>query len=288
MWILLISVIPLIDAFGNLFNKKASKQGIDPLIISWANNILVVLLVLPLIFFVDLRITSGYIKALCVTGTINVFATIMYMRAVSKGDISEIIPMLSFTPLFMLITSPIIVGELPKPGGIAGILLVVLGSYLLNINLRSRDLLAPIAALYKNSGTRLMLIVSFLFSITSNFDKVAVNYSSPMQHLLFLNLYVFAGVSIVMMASRKFSYSQLSAGRYNLFILSLLNLAGSLLFLFAITYTYVAYVISLKRTSGMLSVLLGHYFLKEPNIRERILGSVIMFIGVILILFTRS
>lgn len=286
MWIFLVSIIPFIDAFGNLFNKRASMQGVHPVLVSWSNNIVVVLLIFIFGFFVDFRFTIPYFAALSVTGTINVLATILYMHSVSKGDISEIIPMLSFTPLFMLITSPVIVGEIPKPGGIAGIILVVIGSYLLNVNLRKRNFIDPLKAIFKNAGTRTMLFVSFLYSITSNFDKVAVNNSSPIQHLLFLNFYVFLGVSVVVIVSRKFDLEQLYMGRYSLIMLSLLNLIGSMLFLLAITYTYVAYVIALKRTSGMLSVLIGHFILKEANVRERILGSFIMFAGVLLILFT--
>ncbi|MGE5351482.1 MAG: EamA family transporter [Acidobacteriota bacterium] len=286
MWIFLITIIPFIDAFGNLFNKKSSLQGVRPILISWSNNFVVVLLVLFLSYFVDFRLSGGYFAALSVTGTINIFATILYMHAVSKGDISEIIPMLSFTPLFMLITSPLIVGEFPRPGGIAGIILVVTGSYLLNVNLRRRNFTDPIKALFRNPGTRVMLFVSFLYSITSNFDKLAVNYSSPLQHLLFLNLYVFLGVTVIVLLRKSFKKEELIRGRYNLLLLSILNLIGSLLFLLAITQTYVAYVIALKRTSGMLSVLIGHFILGEANLRERILGSFIMFIGVILILFT--
>lgn len=70
----------------------------------------------------------------------------------------------------------------------------------------------------------------------------------------------------------------------NLVMLSLMNMAGTVFFMVAVSVTYVAYIISLKRTSGMLSVLLGHFILKESGLRERILGSIIMFLGVILIL----
>ncbi|MGE5431276.1 MAG: EamA family transporter [Syntrophomonadaceae bacterium] len=286
MWIFLITIIPFIDAFGNLFNKKSSMQGVHPILISWSNNIIVVLLAFFLSYFIDFRLTGAYFAALSVTGTINIFATLLYMNAVSKGDISEIIPMLSFTPLFMLITSPLIVGEFPRPGGIAGIILVVTGSYLLNVNLRKRNFTDPIKAIFRNKGTRIMLFVSFLYSITSNFDKIAVNHSSVMQHFLLLNLYVFLGVSLVVVLTGSFNRKELFQGRYNLLMLSILNLIGSLLFFLAITYTYVAYVIALKRTSGMLSVLIGHFILGEANVRERILGSFIMFSGVLLILFT--
>lgn len=161
MLIFLVLLIPIVDAFGNLFSKQAARSGINSLFISWSNNVLTVLLLSPSIFFVPYNFNSGYFYSLTVTGLINIAATVIIMKAISMGDLSQVIPMLSFTPLFMLISSPLIVGEMPKLTGIAGIILVVAGSYLLNIDFRSKDLLSPFRSLVKNKGTRLMLIVAF-------------------------------------------------------------------------------------------------------------------------------
>lgn len=285
MLIFLVLLIPIVDAFGNLFSKQAARSGINSLFISWSNNVLTVLLLSPSIFFVPYNFNSGYFYSLTVTGLINIAATVIIMKAISMGDLSQVIPMLSFTPLFMLISSPLIVGEMPKLTGIAGIILVVAGSYLLNIDFRSKDLLSPFRSLVKNKGTRLMLIVAFLFSITSNFDKLAIKYcNSPIQHAFFLNLFIFTGVTVIVAASGEFHFNRRLNGKMNLVMLSLMNMAGTVFFMVAVSVTYVAYIISLKRTSGMLSVLLGHFILKESGLRERILGSIIMFLGVILIL----
>jgi drug/metabolite transporter (DMT)-like permease len=54
----------------------------------------------------------------------------------------------------------------------------------------------------------------------------------------------------------------------------------------ALSLTLVAYVIALKRLSGLISVFLGYYFLKERKIKERLLGAFIMFLGVLLIVLS--
>ncbi|NOS36151.1 MAG: EamA family transporter, partial [Deltaproteobacteria bacterium] len=51
----------------------------------------------------------------------------------------------------------------------------------------------------------------------------------------------------------------------------------------AITMTDVAYMISVKRTSLVFSVVYGWLMFSEEKIGERLLGSVIMMIGVVLI-----
>ncbi len=68
--------------------------------------------------------------------------------------------MLSFTPLFLVFISPLIVGEFPTAKGLIGIILIVVGSYLLNVNLKEKGILFPIKSLMKNKATRYMLIVA--------------------------------------------------------------------------------------------------------------------------------
>ena len=51
----------------------------------------------------------------------------------------------------------------------------------------------------------------------------------------------------------------------------------------ALQFTLVAYVISIKRTSAILCVIFGALIFKEKGIKERLTGSVIMVLGVLLI-----
>ena len=51
----------------------------------------------------------------------------------------------------------------------------------------------------------------------------------------------------------------------------------------AISLTLVAYVISIKRVSVVFGVLWGHFIFKEGGIKERLIGTSIMVMGVGLI-----
>ena len=51
----------------------------------------------------------------------------------------------------------------------------------------------------------------------------------------------------------------------------------------AISMTNVAYMISLKRTSLLFGVLYGALWFKEEKIAERLMGAIIMILGVFLI-----
>jgi uncharacterized membrane protein len=49
----------------------------------------------------------------------------------------------------------------------------------------------------------------------------------------------------------------------------------------AINLTLVSYVISIKRTSVIMSVLFGYFIFKEKGLKERLTGTSIMVIGVL-------
>jgi len=282
MWVIYAVLNPFIDASRNVFSKKAS-LNVDPLVVSWINNFIPFLLYLPVLFFISLKFNQQFFISVIISGTVNTVAAILYHRAISKSDISVVVPMLSFTPLFLLIISPIIVGEFPTVKGLIGIVLIVVGSYLLNVNLKEKGILLPLKSLMKNKATRYMLIVAFIWSISANFDKKGIESSSILQYILFINLFVTIGTTIFSISKRKFSLQSVWFERKNLFFVGVLTSMGYFAHMTALSMTLVAYVIALKRTAGMITVVLGYLFLKEKNIKERLLGSIIMFVGVLFI-----
>jgi uncharacterized membrane protein len=282
MWVIFAILNPILDSSRNVFSKKAS-LNVDSLVVSWINNFIPLLFCLPIPFFIELNFNEEFILAVLVSGTINTAAAILYHRAISKGDISTVVPILSFTPLFLLIMSPLIIGEYIEWKGIVGIILIVIGSYLLNVNLKKEGIFSPLKSLLKNKGTRYMLIVSFILSISANFDKKGIESSSVLQYLLFINIYITIGTTIFSISKGKFSLQAVWSERKNLFFVGVLTSMAYFVHMTALSMTLVAYVIAIKRTAGMISVFLGYFFLKEQNIKERFIGSTIMFIGVLFI-----
>ncbi len=285
MWLIFAFLNPISEALRSLFIKRSSKY-VDPILISWSNNVLPVIVFPPMLFLIDLKFNSYFWMGFLGSGIIQVINTILYMRAISKGDISTVMPMLSFTPLVLLFASPFTIGELPNIIGILGIFLIVIGSYILNIDLKKMSLLEPFKAIIKNKGTRYMLIVAILWGISGIFDKISIKNSSVLQHITFLNILVFFCVTIFVIAQKKFNLEKMKESKVNLFLVSLFTTGSYLFHFIALSLTLVAYVVSIKRISSVFAVLLGYYFLNEPNVRQRLLGSMIMFVGVILIIFS--
>ena len=120
------------------------------------------------------EIGSDFYISVLATVILNFIAVILYLKALKITDLSLSIPMMSFTLVFLIFTSFILLNELPTIFGTAGIFLIVIGSYVLNSNKNRTRFLSPFKEIFRNKGIFYMLIVAFLFSISANFDKLVV------------------------------------------------------------------------------------------------------------------
>jgi len=283
VWFIFAFLTAFFESMKDVFSKKGLKN-IDEYIISWSLRFFTLPFLLPLLFFIKIpSLGDQFWSALVINGSLNLVVTILYMKAIKYSDLSITVPLVSFTPLFLLITSPLLVGEFPTIYGLIGILLIVFGSYMLNIKERNNGYLAPFKALLKEKGSKLMLIVAFLWSITANYDKIGVLNSSPLFWVISVNIFIAIFMFPIMMYKSRKKLYQIKTDFRALLPLGLFN---ALLFIFqmtAISLTLVAYVISIKRTSTLMSVLFGYLIFKEKGLKERLLGSLIMVIGVIFI-----
>lgn len=229
------------------------------------------------------NIQEGFWGALFLSGSLNFLTTILYMKAIKASDLSLTIPLVNFTPLFLLITSPFMLGEFPKTLGIAGILTIVAGAYLLNVEAARKSLFAPLKALLREKGPRLMLLVAFIWSISSNIQKIGVESSSPAFYALAENIFLSLLLFPLMMHKSSRGLRTLRTQIKPLFSIGFFSALVLTFQMIAIQLTLVVYVISIKRMSTLLSVSFGHFLFKEKDIGKRLLGTAVMVLGVLLI-----
>ncbi|UCD03733.1 MAG: EamA family transporter [Candidatus Woesearchaeota archaeon] len=284
VWFIFALLTALFASLKDLFSKKGLDK-IDEYVLAFSLRTFALLFTLPLLFFIEIpKLGSQFWIALVVGGSLNIVTTILYLKALKASDMSISVPMITFTPLFLLIMSPILVGEFPSFFGIIGILFIVFGAYILKIRETSEGYLTPFKALLKEKGPRYMLIVAFIWSITSNFDKIGIlNSSSNFWNISIQFFIVVFMFPILLLKSPDKAYQVPN----NLRAIVPLGIFVCLMRIFqmiAIRLSLVAYVISIKRTSAVMTVLFGCLILKEKGIKERLTGVVLMIIGVLFIL----
>ena len=210
----------------------------------------------------------------------------LFLTAIQIAPVSLTFPFLSFTPVFTILTARLFLGESVSLMGAGGIVLVSAGAYVLQLNLVRESIFAPIRAVFTNPGSRVMLMVAFLYSITSTLGKKGVLLMGP-RHFAVVYVGLFAVVVTVFQVVRMLSGRSTIhlKGKYGLLaVASGLAMAGMMFtHCLAIEIAPVPYMMSVKRTSMIFAVLYGWIFFKEELIGYRLLGALVMAAGVFLI-----
>ncbi|MGD1152657.1 MAG: EamA family transporter [Syntrophales bacterium] len=207
-----------------------------------------------------------------------------YMKALKVSPLSLTVPFLAFTPGFIILTGWIILGEEISPGGFCGIILIIVGAYFLNLSKTRYGLLDPLKAVFREPGSRLMLLVSFIYAFTSTIGKLAIIHSNPYFFGITYNMALVMLMTLFLPAAANAETGK-NLIRRPLIGLILGALVATTIFshVLAISMTNVAYMISLKRTSILFGVLYGALWFKEEKFTERLTGAIIMITGVFLI-----
>jgi uncharacterized membrane protein len=283
LWLLLALLSAVSQSTSDLFSKKGL-QSVNNYTVAFARSFFAVLCLLPFLLVIGIpELESAFWLVLLINGSLSTVASLLYMKAIQLSPLSLTIPMLAFTPLFLLLTSPLMLGEYPSPFGFVGMILIVLGTYFLRIRDVQEGCLAPFKALVNEKGALLMLLIAFIYSICANLMKLGVQSSNPFIYPIAHNAFTSIVLFPVSLINPKESVKTIVA---NIKILFPTGLFHALLEIFALTaleISIVPYVISVRRTTILFSTLFGRLVFKEKRIKERLLGASIMVAGVVLI-----
>lgn len=283
LWLILSLFSALSQSTSDFFGKKCL-QNLDEYVVASLRSFFSSLCLLPLLFFMEIpNLDNIFWLTTLFTGGLFSVAFILYMRAIKNSPLSLTVPMLAFTPLFLLITSPLILGEFPSFFGLTGILLIVSGTYILSIKDVSESYFAPFKALVKEKGPLAMLVVAIIFSITANLVKIGIQHSNPLFFPIVSNAFTSVFLFPTILTKSKKSAKMI---RVNLKVLFTVGLFHALMFISlskAMELAIVPYVISVKRTTIIFSILYGYLFFKEKRVMERLIGASVMVLGVLLI-----
>ena len=207
----------------------------------------------------------------------------LYFRALQISPLSMCVPFLAFTPVFLIPSTYVILGQKPEPIKLLGVFLIVAGSLAMHRQLFAIGWLAPVKAVLENKGSRYMLIVALIFSLTNPLDAKLVKMSDVFTESfaygigLCISFYLLAN-------SQRGDLAAAARGNVTWIALAGLFDAVSLLFQLA-SYAYIPVVItvSIKRAGIVLSVLAGWLFFREREITDKVIAASVMFCGVLIL-----
>ena len=157
-WFFLALAAAGLQASSDVLNKftlgKASVYAL-----SWATFAFSFLMLAPLSIVQGVPVLGdAFLPALLAVGLLDTIGVLLYMRAIKSSDLSLTLPIQMFTPILMLGTTPIMTGDYASFAGFFGVVMIVVGSYVLNAAQSEKGFFAPFRALVSERGPRLYLL----------------------------------------------------------------------------------------------------------------------------------
>jgi drug/metabolite transporter (DMT)-like permease len=295
-------ILSLITAvFASLHDScinKSSKEG-NPYITALAINIFCIPIVLSVLIFTGIPETNIYFwLAVFIKIPLMSLSDLLRAKAHQKSEQSLIIPMLCFTPVFVMLLAPFFLNQPIRLLGALGITLLVIGAYFLNISKYKKGFWEPIKALYGDIGARYMLLVAFIWGITAMLDGIGVTNAGSSKVNIFLSLkagiywlictQILSSILIGIIIFFRRKKIILKKEKINLLLsIGITNGILSIAQMCAMGLIPAAYVNSIKRLSIIFSIVTGHFHFKEEGLKERMIGATIMIFGFILITLSK-
>ena len=206
-------------------------------------------------------------------------------KAYQVGDLSVVYPVARSSPMFVAIAASLLIGERITLWGALGIVLILVGVYVLHLKGWSgEELTRPLKAL-GDPASRYAFLAALGTTIYSISDKMGVTAVDPLLYSFWLGFMETAMLSIVIVRQRSVSVirEELRGSLLRVSVAGVLMKGGYILVLVAMSLAQVSYILALRQVSVVLGATLGVVLLKERYGGVRIVGSMIIFMGVYLL-----
>ena len=281
MWLLFALTAALLTSVLPIINKRLLAEAPVSLV-AWGFNALS----LPLLAAASLalsplpQVDEIFWLGILASGVLNLVATLLSTQALKLGDASIVAPLLGFNPLFALLVGTAVLGETPTPQGIAGVLLILAGSYLLNVGAVRSGFFAPVLALLREPATVLALAAGFVWGVTPVTEKLAMWHSNPPDPPL-VAFGSTAVMSVLLLPSAWPALSRLAANWKGFGAAAVIAGIAPVFGFTAIGLGLVGYVTAIFKLSAVFSVLWAALFLTEQEPGKRMAAAGVMVAGAV-------
>jgi len=283
-WYIFAILTALLTAAAAIVEKKTllKEHAMEFSTVLAVFNFFIVLVLLPYINF------NFSLKILAMIYTASVFATIAFLfvaKAVRHMDISIVSPLLSFSPAVVAVLAFFILGERITYLQLFGILLLILGSFVLEAE--NHNTKKIFTKKFKSNYFYYIILALILYGFCSILDKFILNNISPLTYIPIVHFFIAINFIILICIFHNgfegIKHGIKSAGKW-IFLVAVLVTGYRLSQAQAISMTYVSLVIPIKRMSAFFATVVGGRVLHEKNLAKRTLACIIMLAGSFLVI----
>jgi drug/metabolite transporter (DMT)-like permease len=276
------------NPISNVLQKQLAQQSAEPLFIIGATHALLTpVCVLLLLDPSRLHAAPGFWMDIIIAAALAVSGNVLLVYALRSGDLSVLGPINAYKALVSLVLGIVLIGEIPTAMGIAGMLLIIAGSYFVLESGATPGDQSAFSRFARNPGVQLRFAALALSATEAVFLKKALLLSSPLTTFLLwclLGLPLAAAAAGVLLRDRLSNQIGLLRRHWRTYLwLALTTGVMQLTTLFAFGQLQVGYALALFQLSALISVVLGYRYFQERHIRKRLLGAAVMVAGAALI-----
>ena len=281
-WFYLALAAAVFQAASDVVGKKITNES-DEYVFALAIFAAPALILLPLCLSTGMpQIGPSYWGTFAIVCIFEVIGVLLFAKAIARCDLSIALPLQMVTPVVLLLSSPLLLGESPSVLGLSGVIMILLGSYLLNIHSFSQGVLEPFTKLVSHQGARYMLAAACLWGVTCSLHKICVVESSPLFYASSKQFICSILISIYLLLRKPKTFTKAGGQLPKIFVLGAVSSMIALCTFSAMTSGLAIYVIAVKRASVLFGVILGCYLFKEFGLRQRFAGATLMTAGALL------
>lgn len=287
MWFFYSIVSSFSKALGEISEKGAliRKKALDILIIL---NVINVLLLLPLVYWMDFSLSLYQYILIFVSSLVCSFAGFAEAKVLKNSDISIVAPLKNFIPMFVLILAFVFLGEKITSLQFVGIVILFLGAYLLEMG-KGFKIWKPIKDL-QNKYLLLFFLGILAFSIVLTLDKAILNTGVQVLTFLFISRFFrLINYSLFFLVSRRDKIINKLNKRIQkpdkmTLISSISFTIASLSYLMAISVSFVSLIVPIVyQFSTAISTIIGGKAYHEKRLLYRTIICIFMIFGVLLV-----
>ncbi len=270
-------------ALWNYVAKEAGDKDSFMLLI----NVFSLGIFLPVFFVIlpEIYFPVEVLPFLFVSGVAETIYFLALGKAYEEGDLSVVYPVARSSPMFVAIAASLLIGERITVWGTLGIALILFGVYVLHLKGWSgEELTRPLKAL-GDPASRYAFVAALGTTVYSLSDKMGVTAVDPLLYSFWLGFVITGMLSLVTVKRRGVSLlrEELRGSLFRVSVAGVLVKGGYMLVLVAMSLAQVSYILALRQVSVVLGAALGVVLFKERYGRVRIVGSMIIFMGVYLL-----
>lgn len=285
--IVLVLVSACLHAAWNVFSKSSG----DPISFLLRALGFSALLYAPLFVWMQWHVGYAPMVVVCLLGS-GISAGVYFFclgKAYHHGRVSVAYPVARSFPILVVMFGGLFLGECPNGQGLAGVLLVVVGCFVLPWQRFVWGAAGFCLANYRNRSVFWALGAAVMTSVYSLLDKVAAERMAvgtdwavleKVNYVYLQNLIAWGAAAVCVRAAR---YRVLPVARRRAFFCGALFLVSYSLILLALATDPVAYVVSFRQFSIVLGTLVSMFWVERSFSWPRLCGVALVFAGVVLV-----